>query len=451
MAALLFVAGLLSGCAADPVDSGDPVDQGQGGDDGGGGKGDGAGSACAGQPGEVDTCFGFHPIADLEQVMFDGSEVQSDGKILVFGTAQDHSTATPYAYVPFVRRMLADGTPDSTFAAELPAASGSSIFRPAAVAVRPDGRMIVGGSWGGSGTMQVSVQHLLASGARDVSVRSGSFWPPSSLLGYTTTAGVNKILLEQDGSYYLAGTIECIAAFTCDSRAMFVAHFDAAGMLDTSFGTDGYALIKNGQHTRAIDAVRVGDATYVLGVESEPYYLGGTKTSFNRVVIGKVGAGGVLDASFGTAGVFSWYASGSQLGTIPQAFQVKADGSISVATLLPTNQIVSVSSDGTTATAQLYQQDDGVRFARFAEDGSLFAEVDDYPIAAFGRFAQDGTADSTFTTATIEVPDVPAETVFLSSGLTAVEQSDAWLVTGYLFMGVSSTPESQLVLFRLWK
>lgn len=449
LAALLFVAG----CATDPADPVGPAGQGPDSDSGTGGKGDGAGSgsACAGAPGEIDTCFGFQPIADLEQVMFDSSVVQSDGKIVVYGTAQDHSSATPYAYVPFVRRFLSDGTPDSSFAAELPAASSSSIFHPAAVKVRPDGRMIVAGSYGGSGTLQMSVQHLLASGARDPSVRSGSFWPPSSLLGYTTTAGVNKILLEQDGSYYLAGTIECIAAFTCDTRAMFVARYDAAGILDVSFGKDGFAVIKNGQHTRAIDAVRVGDATYVLGLESEPYYLGGTKTSFNRVVIGKVGAGGALDASFGTAGVFSWYASGSQLGTIPQAFQVQADGTISVATLLPTNQIVSVTSDGKTATPHVYQQDDGVRFARFAQDGSLFAEIDDYPIAAFGRYAQDGTADSTFTTATIDVPGVPAGTVFLSSGLAAVEQSDAWLVTGYLFMGTSSTPESQLVLFRLWK
>lgn len=438
-AALLFAAAVLPACT-DPGEDAGP---------GGGGKGDG--SNCAAEPGEVDTCFGFQKIADLQQVLYDGSALQTDGKIVVFGTAQDRSSATPYAYVPFVRRMLADGTPDSTFAAELPAPSSSSTFHPAAVTVRPDGRMIVAGSFGANGTMQASVQHLLPSGARDSTMHSGSFWPPSSLLGYTTKAGVNKVLLDADGSYYLAGTIECIAAFTCDTRAMFVAHFDETGTLDASFGTSGYTLIKNGQHTRMIDAVRVGDATYVLGVESEPFWSGGSETSFNRVVVGKLGTTGALDSSFGTAGVFSWYASGSHLGTIPQAFQVKPDGSLAVATLLPTNQIVSVTSDGKTATAAEYQQDDGVRFARFAHDGTLFAEVDSYPVAAFGRFALDGTSDPTFTKATLEVPGVPAETVFLSDGLTAVEQSDAWLVTGYLFMGVSSTPESQLVLFRLWK
>lgn len=440
--AYLFVAAsLLSGCTDDPADDTGP----------GGGKGDG--SSCSGAAGEVDTCFGFHPIADLEEVTVAEPVVQTDGKILVFGTAQDHASATPLRSVPFVRRMLADGKPDSTFTAELPLSYAppytGSIFQPAALALRPDGRMIVAGSFGDSYAKQLSVQHLLPSGARDPAAHSGSFWPPSSLLGWTSDAVVNKVLLEQDGSYYLVGTTECIAAFTCDTRAMFVAHFDATGTLDASYGTSGYALIKSGQHTRVIDALRVGDATFVLGVESEPYFLSGQETSFNHVVVGKVTASGALDASFATAGVFSWSAPGSQLGTIPQAFEVQPDGSITIATLLPTNQLVALTSDGKAATPHEYQHDDGVRFARFARDGSLFAEVTSYPIAAFGRFALDGTNDPTFTKAVIEVPDVPTGTVFL--GAAAVEESDAWLVNGYLFMGADAMPESQMMLFRLWK
>jgi uncharacterized delta-60 repeat protein len=439
--AYLFVASsLLSGCTAEPADDTGP----------GGGKGDG--SSCSGAAGEVDTCFGFHPIADLQEVAVAEPVVQSDGKILVFGTAQDHSTATPYKPVPFVRRMLATGKPDSTFTAELPFPYAQpytgSIFQPNAIALRPDGRMIVAGSFGDSYAKQLSVQHLLPSGARDPASHSASFWPPSSLLGWTSDAVVNKVLLEQDGSYYLVGTTECIAAFTCDTRAMFVAHFDATGTLDTSYGASGYALIKSGQHTRAIDAIRVGGATYVLGVEAEPYFWSGQDTHFNHVVVGKVTASGALDASFATAGVFSWSAPGSQLGTIPQAFEVQPNGSVTIATLLPTNQLLSLTSDGKTATPHEYQHDDGVRYARFAHDGSLFAEVTGYPIAAFGRFALDGTNDSTFTKAVIDVPDVPTGTVFFSAN--AVEESDAWLVIGDL-VSVNSMPESQMMLFRLWK
>ncbi|MBL9014151.1 MAG: delta-60 repeat domain-containing protein [Myxococcales bacterium] len=440
--AYLFVAtSVLSGCVADTADDTGPA----------GGKGDG--SSCSRAAGEVDRCFGFHPIADLEAVAVAAPVVQTDGKILVFGTAQDRASATPRRPVPFVRRLLANGKPDSTFTADLPIPYAppytGSIFQPTTLALRPDGRMIVAGSFGDSYAKQLSVQQLLPSGARDPASRSGSFWPPSSLLGWTSDAVVNKVLLEQDGSYYLVGTTECIAAFTCDTRAMFVAHFDATGTLDASFGTSGYALIKSGRHTRVIDAVRFGDATFVLGVESEPYFLHGHDTSFNRVVVGKVTASGALDASFATAGVFSWSAPGSQLGTIPQAFQVRPDGSITIATQLPANQIVALTSDGKTVTPHEYRADNGVRFARFARDGSLFAEVTSYPIAAFGRFALDGTSDSTFTKAVIEVPDVPTGTVFL--GATAVEQSDAWLVNGHLFMGADAMPESQMMLFRLWK
>lgn len=440
--ALTFAAAsLLSGCIADTAEETGSA----------GGKGDG--SSCTRAAGEVDSCFGFHPIADLESVELAAPVVQTDGKILVFGTAHDRASATPRRPVPFVRRLLANGAPDPTFTAELPVPYAppytGSIFQPATLAVRPDGRMIVAGSFGDSYAKQLSVQHLLPSGARDPASRSGGFWPPSSLLGWTSDAVVNKVLLEQDGSYYLVGTTECIAAFTCDTRAMFVAHFDATGTLDASYGTSGYALIKSGQHTRAIDAVRVGDTTFVLGVESEPYFLNGHDTSVHHVVVGKVTASGALDASFGTAGVFSWSAPGSQVGTIPQAFQVRPDGSITIATLIPTNQIVALTSDGKTATPREYQPGNGVGFARFAHDGSLFAEVTSYPIAAFGRFALDGTRDSTFTKAVIEVPDVPSGTVFL--GVSAVEMSDAWLVGGHLFLGADAMPESQLMLFRLWK
>jgi uncharacterized delta-60 repeat protein len=439
IAALLFVAGLVPGCT-DPSE-----DDGLG---GGGGKGDG--SNCMGAPGEVDSCFGYQPITGVDQLMFNRTAVQTDGKIVLFGTAQDHSSATPYVYQPYVRRLLADGTPDSTFTAQLPTPSSSGTFAPAALAIRPDGRMIVGGTFGNTYAQQASVQHLTSSGSRDSTMYSASFWPPSSLLGYTTNASVNKLLLAPDDSYYAAGTIECIAAFTCDTRAMFVAHFDATGHVDTTFGKDGYALIKNGAHTQLIDATRVGDTTFVLGLETEPYYVGFQKLSFNRVVVGKLDALGALDASFGTSGVFSWYAGGSKFGTRPHAFQVQPDGSIAIATTTPTNQIVTVSSDGKTATAVEYKHDDHVMYAQFANDGSLFAEVEDYPIAAFARYAHDGTLDSTFTTAMLDVASLPPDAKFLGN-LSAVEESDAWLVTAYLYMGYPSTPESELVLFRLWK
>lgn len=439
----LFIAtSLLVGCVADPVE-----------DTGfAGGKGDG--SSCTRAAGEVDTCFGFHPIADLENAEIADPVVQTDGKILVFGTAQDRASATPQRAVPFVRRLLANGKPDSTFTAELPVPYAppytGSIFRPNTLALRPDGRMIVAGSFGDSYAKQLSVQHLLPSGARDPASHSGSFWPPSSLLGWTSDAVVNKVLVDPDGSYYVVGTTECIAAFTCDTRAMFVAHFDAGGTLDASYGTSGYALIKkSGQHIRTIDAVRVGGATFVLGVESEPYFWYGHDTTYNQVVVGKVTASGALDASFATAGVFSWIAPGAPLGTMPQAFEVHTDGSIAIATVMPTNQIVALSSDGKTATPHEYRHDNGVWFARFARDGSLFAQVSRTPSAAFGRFALDGTPDATFTTDAIDVPDVPAGTVFFDAR--AVEQSDAWLVNANLVLGINETPSSEVMLFRLWK
>src|SRR5690348_4885202 len=163
----------------------------------GGGKEDGSGAAC-GSAGDVDTCFGtngFARLADLSSTQYVSSALAADGKILVFGTAVDATTGSANVG-PFLRRLLADGSPDPSFHAQLPAAQNGLVFSPAAVAVRPDGEILVTGSWGNQYGLVPYLAYLLPDGSADPAHGAAQLDPPNASNG---TGG--KILVNPDNSF----------------------------------------------------------------------------------------------------------------------------------------------------------------------------------------------------------------------------------------------------------
>lgn len=230
---------------------------------------------------------------------------------------------------------------------------------------------------------------------------------------------------------------------------MFVAHFDESGKLDTSYGTNGYALLTAGPHTTVRDAVLTADGIDLLGLEAEPIFVSGQESSYDRVVVGALDASGKPRAGFGTAGVFSWAASGSTYGSIGQAFHVATDGTITVAAALPTDQLLTIGTDGQLKATTEYYQDIGASLEpHFAADGSIFATVKDFPAPRFARFAADGTSDASFQSADIQVPGLPDGSAVLDTD--DHETSEAWLVTAHLYLA-DSNPDDELLLFRVWK
>jgi len=98
-----------------------------------------------------------------------------------------------------------------------------------------------------------------------------------------------------DGGFLLAGTT---ADFAPRSQAL-VLKLDADGSLDSSFGTDGVALVVVGEQARATALVELADGSVVIAgaarLINEPYYY-----------LARLTVDGELDDSFGQGGVSLW-------------------------------------------------------------------------------------------------------------------------------------------------
>ena len=421
VATLLFVAACTNG--ADTAGSTDP------------GKADGD-SCMPGSAGTLDSCFGFVKGPAMSQTLYVGSTVQTDDKILVYGNGHDGTR-----YTPFVTRYLADGKVDPAFTAQLPAPQDSAYFKPAALVVKPDGHLLMTGTYGDDYYHSLYVLGLTPDGGAET---ARSIQIPNA-----TGSSGGKILLASDGGYYLAGTTECEAAFTCDTKSIFVARFDAAGKLDTTYGTNGYATVTAGPHTLFKDAVITADGVDVLGMESEPIWVGGQESSFNKVVVGALDATGHARTGFATNGVLSWSASGDEYGTLAKAFRVADDGTITVAAGLLSDELLTIGSDGAVRTTKVYSDSITDRLEpHFAADGTIFAAVADFPWRRFAHYAADGTPDAAFASTDVQVPNVPDGSAMLDTEV--AEVSGAWLITAHLYLA-NENPDDEILLFRVWK
>jgi uncharacterized delta-60 repeat protein len=96
-----------------------------------------------------------------------------------------------------------------------------------AVALQPDGRILVGGT-AESGAV---LARLTASGAYDAAFGSG---------GLATVAGANDIALQADGKIVVAGAVSVLPGYCCKFA---VARYEADGDPDTTFGDNGVAVL----------------------------------------------------------------------------------------------------------------------------------------------------------------------------------------------------------------
>ncbi len=146
--------------------------------------------------------------------------VQSDGKLLVGGAFGGVASNPNRA---FLLRVNPNGTVDNTFGAGL-AAVGGGIY---SIAVDPSDRIIIGGSFGyfWTGGSQLGIARLGRDGALDA-----SFAPRSG-----TNNTVVKVVLQGDGKLLLGGAFTNVNNFTSGG----VARLLSDGTLDPGFSLDG--------------------------------------------------------------------------------------------------------------------------------------------------------------------------------------------------------------------
>ncbi|WP_400191263.1 T9SS type A sorting domain-containing protein [Hymenobacter sp. B81] len=228
--------------------------------------------------------------------------VQADGKIVVGGNFSAYN-GTPAANVA---RLNADGSLDASFTSR-----GTGSNRVSAIALQPDGKILIGGGFGTyGGVNRNSIARLNADGSLDPT------FVPQGIRGVGLNDAVNAIVVQPDGKILVGGSF---TRFDNEPTDRYIARFNADGSLDASFvPTD----------------LSVNNRVFALALQPDGRILAGGDftaadvTSFNtggtpRTRIVRLLANGLLDPSFA--------ASGQGFNSSVNAILVQPDGQVLVA------------------------------------------------------------------------------------------------------------------------
>ena len=213
--------------------------------------------------------------------------VQADGRIVVVGSTAQAATGQDF----LVLRYLADGTLDPSFGAggKVITSFSNDADRALAVAIQPDGKIVVGGeSQSGASTSGVdfALARYLPNGTLDPAFGNGG----KVVTAISSNAG-------KDSIYALA-----LPVVDGEQRILAVggegnfqaARYRANGQLDAGFGTGGKVTNLFNANIGAARAV-------VLLPGGQAVLAGGVANDFAAV---QLTAQGTLDGSFGTGGRF---------------------------------------------------------------------------------------------------------------------------------------------------
>jgi uncharacterized delta-60 repeat protein len=193
----------------------------------------------------------------------------------------------------FVQRYTQAGAPDGSWT------GGEGVAR--AVAVQPNGQVVVAGGAGG-----MFVERFNANGSLDKNFGSGG----EALAGPLGSSAVaSSVAIAPDGKVVVAGCVGAGACTRIDNTQIAVARFNANGTLDGSFGSSGNGteIINLGLPYESAQGVAVQpDGKIVLA----GYQQGSPNYAFFNALIMRLTVAGALDPGFNGNGVISWHRSG---------------------------------------------------------------------------------------------------------------------------------------------
>lgn len=245
--------------------------------------------------GTLDATFGTGgmvatPIGTAQYAIADEVVLQPDGKIVAAGYYYQ-GTGSHVAFA--LARYETDGTLDATFGTGgIVTLAGPGDQDAYALVLQSDGKLVAaGGGWNPSTSDWGSIlARFETDGTLDATFGNG---------GVVTRPGsnINAILQQPDGKLVAAGYYkQDIHHFT--DFAVF--RYETDGSPDPSFGTGGMVSTSIGpEWDEAFAIVRQADGGFVVGGwrwdDSTNYDL--------RLVVARYDAAGVLDATFGTGGI----------------------------------------------------------------------------------------------------------------------------------------------------
>lgn len=276
-----------------------------------------------GKSGKTGLSIGLTPTA---------AALQTDGKILLTGYLADGM------YSCGLTRLNADGTTDATFgmiattfgtAGIAPLLTSTIQGRCFAVAVQPDGKIVVAGSRQSmvdsnhtviGPYLDFALARFNANGSIDSSFGNGGC-VVSQLISLRSDQNVRSIALQPDGKIVVAGSTLNVGS---TRSAFLIARYLPSGTLDLTFGTKGatgYGGVDEAQQLLLQPDGMMVVAGQVLSQSSPEYY------SF---AVQRVNMSGALDTTFGELeGAASTRVGSSGSGAYTAALQ--SDGKIVVA------------------------------------------------------------------------------------------------------------------------
>ncbi len=271
--------------------------------------------------GSLDKDFGTNGLTITNIKNYDDAydiTLQEDGKILVTGMSRvdvyDNSTS-------FLVRYNRDGKLDESFGEKGITLTKVEVYiNTKAIALQKDGKIITGGRYGLGFDKAYAVYRYLPNGTKDLTFGANG----KGILTFTPDETPNAILLDikiQDDDKILA-----TGSIGKDTPQLAVARFMANGVVDSSFGTNGYT---------SFVVPNTFSQGYGLAIQSDKKILAGGlyydgKTTFGVV---RFFADGIIDSSFGVNGVG---ATGFRDESAPSCMALQQDGQILVGgTLYP--------------------------------------------------------------------------------------------------------------------
>jgi uncharacterized delta-60 repeat protein len=211
--------------------------------------------------------------------------IAPDGTIVAVGTALRGGNDAVV-----VIRLTAAGTPDPAFGGGdgvVVTQLTGLIDRARAVAVQPDGKIVVAGESGSTGgTGNAFVARYTTRGGLDESF-SGDGVATLDVLGRGAADGARDLVLERDGSVVIAGSTNDGAR-----DLVFVARYTPGGSLDPTFAGDGKRTISFGPAGSEGRGVALTPGRQIVVVGSND--VGSAAT----MVVAQLRRGGPLDTSF---------------------------------------------------------------------------------------------------------------------------------------------------------
>lgn len=220
--------------------------------------------------------------------MATGMAIQPDGKIVVVGLIEDPAEDQDFGLV----RYNPDGTLDASFGTggRVVTDLSPSSEIPNAVAIQPDGKIVVVGAAFAIPASELSMVRYLSNGTLDPSFGLGG-----KVFLDSYTAHPRAVAVQPDGRIVAAGIL-----LTGLQEADFVLwRFESDGRLDAGFGNGGRVMTDFGRWEDAHAVALLPDGRIVAAGNSQIY----TSHSSSDFAVALYGADGRLDPGFGLDGL----------------------------------------------------------------------------------------------------------------------------------------------------